>query len=45
VIPEDIKAVARDVLRHRLLLTYEAAAEQVSPDQIIDQILRAVPVP
>ncbi len=45
VIPEDIKAVARDVLRHRLLLTYEAAAEQVSPDHVIEQILRAVTVP
>ena len=45
VIPEDIKAVAHDVLRHRLLLTYEAAAEQISPDHVIDQILRAVPVP
>lgn len=45
VIPEDIKAIAHDVLRHRLLLTYEAAAEQVTPDQVIDQILMAVPVP
>lgn len=45
VIPEDIKAVARDVLRHRLLLTYEAAAEQVTPDHVVEQILRAVPVP
>ncbi len=45
VIPEDIKAVAKDVLRHRLLLTYEAAAEQVSPDHVIEQVLRAVVVP
>jgi MoxR-like ATPase len=45
VIPEDIKAIAHDVLRHRLLLTYEAAAEQISADKIIDQILLAVPVP
>lgn len=45
VIPEDIKEVAGDVLRHRLLLTYEAAAEQVTPDHLIEQILRAVPVP
>jgi len=45
VIPEDVKEVARDVLRHRLLLTYEAAAEQVTTDQLIDQILRAVVVP
>jgi MoxR-like ATPase len=45
VIPEDIKEVAPDVLRHRLILTYEAAAEQIAPEHVIDQILRAVPVP
>lgn len=45
VIPEDVKAVAHDVLRHRLVLSYEAAAEQVTADRLIDQILNAVPVP
>jgi len=45
VIPEDVKAVAHDVLRHRLVLSYEAAAEQMTSDRIIDQILGAVPVP
>ena len=45
VIPEDVKAVAHDVLRHRLVLSYEAAAEQMTPDRLIDQILAAVPVP
>ncbi|MEO8215832.1 MAG: MoxR family ATPase [Acidobacteriota bacterium] len=45
VIPDDVKQIAHDVLRHRLLLSYEAAAEKVSADQIIDQILRAVAVP
>ena len=45
VIPEDVKAVAHDVLRHRLVLSYEAAAEQVTSDRIIDQILNVVPVP
>src|SRR4051794_6017827 len=45
VVPEDVKAVARDVLRHRLVLSYEAAAEQMTSDRIIDQILGAVPVP
>jgi MoxR-like ATPase len=45
VIPEDVKAVAHDVLRHRLVLSYEAAAEQVTPERIIDQILNALPVP
>src|SRR4051794_27980271 len=45
VIPEDVKNVAHDVLRHRLVLSYEAAAEQMTPDRIIEQILGAVPVP
>ncbi|HEX6178683.1 MAG TPA: MoxR family ATPase [Thermoanaerobaculia bacterium] len=45
VVPEDVKAVAHDVIRHRLVLSYEAAAEGVTPDRIIDQILNAVPVP
>ena len=45
VVPEDVKAVAHDVLRHRLVLSYEAAAEQMSSDRIVDQILAAVAVP
>lgn len=45
VIPEDVKAVAHDVLRHRILLTYEGEAERVVPDSIIDRILSAVRVP
>jgi MoxR-like ATPase len=45
VVPEDVKAVAHDVLRHRLVLSYEAAAEQMSADRILDQILGAVVVP
>jgi MoxR-like ATPase len=45
VVPEDVKAVAHDVLRHRLVLSYEAAAEGVGSDRVIDQILGAVPVP
>ena len=45
VIPEDVKAIAHDVLRHRIVLSYEAAAENVSADRVIDQILGAVPVP
>src|SRR5215212_6388110 len=44
-IPEDVKGVAHDVLRHRLVLSYEAAAENVSADGIIDQVLGAVAVP
>ena len=43
--PEDIKAIAHDVLRHRILLTYEAEAEDKTPDQIIDTILEKVKVP
>ena len=45
VIPEDVKAIAHDVLRHRLVLSYEAAAEGIGADKIIDQILNAVSVP
>ena len=45
VVPQDVKAVAHDVLRHRLVLSYEAAAEQMTSDRVIDQILGAVPVP
>ena len=45
VIPEDVKAIAHDVLRHRLVLSYEAAAEGMTADRIIDQILGAVAVP
>jgi MoxR-like ATPase len=43
VVPEDVKAVAHDVLRHRLVLSYEAAAESMTADRIVDQILGAVP--
>jgi MoxR-like ATPase len=45
VIPEDVKTIAPDVLRHRLVLSYEAAAEGVTADRIIEQILGAVAVP
>ncbi len=45
VTPEDVQAVAHDVLRHRILLTYEAEAENITPDQIIDKILSKVKVP
>ena len=45
VIPQDIKDIALDVLRHRLLLTYEAAAEKMSTEDILRQILDTVEVP
>lgn len=45
VIPEDVKAIAYDVLRHRILLTYEAEAEEKSAEWIIHEILTKIPVP
>ena len=45
VTPDDVKATAHDVLRHRLTLTYEAEADEVSTDNIIDRILGKVPTP
>ena len=43
--PQDVKEVVHDVLRHRILLTYEAEAEGLTSDKIIDKILAEVPVP
>ena len=43
--PQDVKSVVYDVLRHRILLTYEAEAENVTADGIIDKILSVIPVP
>ncbi len=45
VIPEDVKAMAPAVLRHRIILTYEAESEALSTDELIAGILRTVPVP
>ncbi|KFI45390.1 MoxR-like ATPase [Bifidobacterium bohemicum] len=45
VIPEDVKAFVHEVLRHRILLTFEAQADGVTADQIIDSIVQTVPVP
>jgi MoxR-like ATPase len=45
VTPEDIKAVGMDVLRHRVILTYEAEAEEVTPEAVITRIFDAVQVP
>ena len=45
VIPEDIKEIAHDILRHRIIPTYEAEAEGVSSDDIIDILLNSVKVP
>jgi MoxR-like ATPase len=45
VIPEDVRAVCNEVLRHRIGLTYEAEAENVTPEEIIAETLNAVIVP
>src|SRR5690606_23327457 len=45
VIPEDVRAVCYDVMRHRIGLTYEAEAENITTDEIISEILNAVEVP
>jgi MoxR-like ATPase len=45
VIPEDVRAVCHDVLRHRIGLTYEAEAENITTEEIITEILNAVEVP
>nr|WP_319537559.1 MoxR family ATPase [uncultured Methanospirillum sp.] len=45
VVPEDVKAIAAEVLRHRIILTYQAEADGVTTDSVIIQILKNVPVP
>ncbi|MGB6084113.1 AAA family ATPase [Moheibacter sp.] len=45
VIPEDVRAMSKEVLRHRIGLSYEAEAENISTDKIIDEILNAIPIP
>ena len=45
VIPDDIKAICKDVMRHRIGLTYEAEAENITTEKIIEDILAAIPVP
>jgi len=45
VTPDDIKDVAKDVMRHRLIITYEAEAEGLGSDEIIDRVLAGVAVP
>jgi MoxR-like ATPase len=44
-LPQDVQAIARDVLRHRMVLTYEGLAEAITPDAILERVLAAVPVP
>jgi MoxR-like ATPase len=45
VVAADVEALVRDALRHRLVLSYQALAEEVSPDRILDEVLAAVPAP
>jgi MoxR-like ATPase len=45
VTPHDVKSLARDVMRHRILVSFEADAEGLSPDDILQRILDQVPVP
>ena len=45
VIPDDVKSIAKDVLRHRIGLTYEAEAENINSEMIVDEVLKAVQVP
>ena len=44
VLPEDIKEIAHDVMRHRLVLSFEALASDITPDQIITQVLDTIPL-
>src|SRR5215211_3697519 len=44
-LPQDVQELARDVLRHRLVLTYQAMAEQVTPDSLLTAVLAAIPPP
>jgi MoxR-like ATPase len=45
VLPEDVRAICKDVMRHRIGLTYEAQAENISQEEIIEKILNTVQVP
>ena len=45
VTPDDVRAVAPDCLRHRLILTYEAAADGISPDQVVAEVVKRVALP
>jgi MoxR-like ATPase len=45
VSPDDVQAVAHDVLRHRLILTFDAEAQGISTDRVVELLLDQVPVP
>ena len=43
--PQDVKSIGPDVLRHRVIVTYEAEAEDVDSDEIVRRVFDGVPVP
>ena len=45
VTPEDVKAIGPDVLRHRVILTYEAEAQEVTPEDVVQRLFDGVEVP
>jgi MoxR-like ATPase len=45
VVPDDVRALAPDILRHRLVLSYEALAEDVTAESLVDHVLREIPAP
>jgi len=45
VVPEDIRSICKEVLRHRIGLTYEAEAENINVENVVDDVLRVIPVP
>ena len=45
VTPQDVKSVAMDVLRHRIMVTYEAEAEELTAEDIVQRVLDGVEVP
>jgi len=44
VLPEDIKEIAKDVLNHRIILNYEAEADGISTEHIVDKLLKKIPI-
>jgi len=45
VTPEDVRAVGMDVLRHRVIVTYEAEAEETAPEDVVRKVLNKIEVP
>jgi MoxR-like ATPase len=45
VTPQDVKSMAPDILRHRIIVSYEAEAEELTSEHLIDKVLSEIPVP